>query len=123
MAFEQLTGATPADTFDYDFILDGLKVDVKCQALLPPSLNHVPLDYDARLQNYYNQRCDLYVFERLNIETMKGYIVGWMKKDEFYKKATLNRAGTNVGYSTLKEDTWILKYKELYPFSQLPKSL
>ena len=68
---------------------DGVKWDVKTKrrTVKPsPHFNCSVADFNT------HQKCDRYIFVSLyNLE--RGYVLGWISKEDFYKKATFNKKG------------------------------
>lgn len=73
------------NTRDYDIVMeDGTKVDVKSKKCSSEPLDH----YDCSVASYNtSQKCDEYVFVRVHKDLTKGWVLGKMKKDEFYKNS------------------------------------
>jgi len=79
--------AIHADTYDFDFISNSTRVDVKTmkQSIPPTEDNpHNVTDKD------FKQDCDVYVFCVCLNDFSKVWVVGWLKREEFFNKhATL----------------------------------
>ena len=77
-------------TFDYDMIIDDIKVDVKSKKVTSyPKENYVCSVAAANI----SQLCDYYLFTRIMKDFSKGFILGYLKKDEFYKIAFFGKKG------------------------------
>ena len=106
------------NTYDYDLIKSGLKIDVKskkCTSIPRP-------EYDCSVPAYNTrQKCDFYVFVRIldNLET--GWICGIINKKKFFENATLYKKGytDTSNMMTFKEDTYNTKIKDLVDFKIL----
>lgn len=77
-------------SYDYDIIdNDGIKWDVKTKrrTVKPsPHYNCSVADFNTK------QKCDRYIFTSLyNLE--EGFILGWISKEDFYKKAKFYKKG------------------------------
>jgi hypothetical protein len=83
-------GGIHANTYDYDVIIKDKKVDVKTK-----KTTVVPLpEYLCTVADFNTkQKCDYYYFVRINISTMKGYLLGGLTKNAFYKKAKFYKKG------------------------------
>lgn len=106
-------GVPIIDTYEYDLIYRGVKIDVKTQVSeFKPSSN-----YEVTVYNFNtNQQCNIYVFARVQKTYMNyAWICGWQGKEEFFQKATLRKKGdidlsNNYRY---KEDKWNLSISSL----------
>lgn len=83
--------AIHADTYDFDFISNDLRIDVKTmkQSVRPTADNpHNVTDKD------FKQDCDLYVFCICLNDFSKVWVAGWLWRDEFFNEvATRFEAG------------------------------
>lgn len=106
------------NTYQHDILLKGSRIEVKTKdRTVPPKI-----DYECSIPySLYQQAANFYFFVSLlrkNETYVKGYLVGYMSKPEFFKKATLFRKG-EVDPSnnfTVKADCWNLKIKDLHQF-------
>lgn len=86
-------GLEHANTFDYDLLLDDIKIEVKTKdRTVPPKL-----DYEASITRFNpNQDCDGYIFVSLlsrdNIP-VKGYIMGYISKEDYFSKCRALKKG------------------------------
>ncbi len=73
------------NTYDYDLIYNDNKIDVKTKRC-----NSKPKEnYDCSVaKTSLHQNCDEYVFVRVLNDMSKGWILGWMDKDEYLNRAT-----------------------------------
>jgi len=101
--------------YNYDLIIKGKKVDVKTKKQNVPPL----LEHKANIFAYNTkQQCDYYCFVAIHSSMTKGWILGWKKKEDFFKEATfrkkgeVDKTGTNVGW-TFKHDCYVLTNKDL----------
>jgi hypothetical protein len=79
-----------ANTADYDLIVNGRKVDVKSKRTTVPPLQSFNCSISA---HNTTQKCDFYVFARVNENKKEAWICGWIPKDEFFKTAKFYRKG------------------------------
>ncbi len=111
-------GAKHKNTFNYDLLLDGLKIDVKNK-----QTNYVPLDdYDCSVAKYNpNQKCDVYLFTRSRGPTKDLWILGWLPKKEFFEKATIHRKGDKDPKNnfTFRADCYNVKVYQLNKISEI----
>lgn len=108
---------TRENTFDYDFIYCGLKMEVKCKrtTVVPKP------DYEASVAAYNTrQKCDYYVLTRAFLPH-KIFIMGYLTKEEYYKKARFLKEGTRDGNNgfIVKKDCYNIFYQDTLPLSNL----
>jgi hypothetical protein len=80
--------------------------------------------FDCSVSDYNTkQKCDNYIFTRVLGDYSKGWVLGWIKKEDFFKKATLVYQGQLDRESgrRAKSDTWNLAISELNSISDLEK--
>jgi hypothetical protein len=88
--FVDYFGGVVQNTYDYDVIIEGFKVDVKTKRTTVKPEKH----YLATVADFNTkQKCDIYYFVRVDIEKKLGFLLGGLKKSEFYKNATFNKKG------------------------------
>jgi hypothetical protein len=72
------------------------------------------------------QDCDVYVFVRVTVDLKKAWILGFMPKEEFFKKAKFCKKGDLDPDSDcnwrFKEDCYNMYIKDLKPISSLKKT-
>lgn len=98
--------------YDYDIIHLGKKIDVKTKRT---TVEPKPY-YEASIAAYNTrQRCDEYVFLRVDLQKGKAYMCGSMPRDEYFKKARFLKKGTVDGDNnfTVKADCYNLEYKDM----------
>lgn len=106
-------------TFDYDMIINGFKVDVKSLRA-----NTTPKDnYYIRIQaTQIDQKTEFYFFCYIFNDYSKGFIAGFLKKEEFFKIAKFYEAGSIAPNSKkgfkLKASSYIAYKKDLRKFKQ-----
>lgn len=77
-------------TYDYDMIVDGLKIDVKTK-----STSVVPLPHYSNSITDYNttQLCDYYAFVRVKKDLTKAWWLGVCSKNVFFRDAKFMKKG------------------------------
>ena len=101
-------------TYDYDMIINGYKVDVKTKhTTVTPKEN-----YNCSISSFNTrQKCDYYFFLRINKNLKEAYMLGYIKKDEFFKKAVFNKKGElDINGWSFKDDCYNLEIKYLQQF-------
>jgi hypothetical protein len=104
------------NTFDYDFIINDFKVDVKTKrTTVKPKDNYLCSISSFNIK----QKCDYYFFIRV-LESFKiGYMLGFISKDEFYKKAVFNKVGEkDNNYFKFKDDCYNIEISQLNKFKK-----
>lgn len=108
------------NTYDYDLIKSGVKIDVKSKTCTSVPLPH----YECSVAAYNTrQKCDFYVFVRILKNYEKGWILGIIGKKSFFDKAVLMKKGfTDFSNNmTFKEDSYNLRIDDLQDFKKLLK--
>ena len=107
--------AEESNTYDYDLIKKGIKIDVKTKKTKVKPLPH----YEASVTNP-NQKCDVYAFVRILSNYSTAYICGWLFKKDYYAKATLLKKGQvdRTNNWKVKEDCYNVPYKNLKQFKE-----
>ncbi len=78
------------NTYDYDLVVDGVKVDVKTKSTSVAPLPH----YSNSVANFNTkQQCDYYVFIRVKKDLTVGWWCGVYSKSQFFKDATFMEKG------------------------------
>lgn len=100
------------NTYDYDLVKHGIKIDVKSK-----KCSSIPrIDYDCSVPAYNTkQKCDYYVFTRILDNFQTGWILGIISKEKFFKNARLYKKGEvdKSNYLEFKEDSYNIKIKDL----------
>ena len=110
-------GATQANTYDYDLVMpDGTTIDVKAKRTTA-----VPRSYYECSVAAYNtsQACDYYSFCRVSSNLRTVWLLGTIKKAEYFDKAEKRLKG-EVDYRnnfTFKADCYNLRISQLPPLS------
>ena len=83
-------GADESNTYDYDLVRDGERIDVKTKRCNTRPFPH----YDCSVAAHgTNQNCDSYVFVRILTDTSRAWILGSIPKPDFYTRATKYKRG------------------------------
>lgn len=105
---------------DWDFVSQDQKmfIDVKTKGnALRPKIN-----FDCTVpMNQTNQKCTHYIFVRTSKDLSRGWIKGWISKQEFVELAEKRYAGqayNNEGRPT-REDHRVLLASQLFPIQSL----
>ena len=79
-------GGAWKNTYEYDLITDkGIRVDVKTKQTTVQPRHY----YECSVADYNTkQQCDVYAFVRVKNSFDCGWFLGYMPKDEYYKRAT-----------------------------------
>lgn len=108
------------NTYEWDFILNNLKFEVKTKLTTVTPKSH----YDCSVANFnITQECDYYVFARVHEFWEKAWILGYMSPDEYYKQAVFMKKGQidPSNNFTVKADCYNLKISELHNIKDLIK--
>ena len=106
--------ATIENTYDYDLIKNGIRIDVKTKSC---KFKPNP-DYDCSVYKLSaKQKCDYYVFVRILDDFSQGWILGGIRKTIFFKKAIFYKKGnidpkSNFGW-TFPADCYNLSISSL----------
>lgn len=111
--------ATRKNTYDYDMVRNGKTIDVKtkhCTSMPKP-------EYECSVAAYNTkQDCDIYVFVRVLKSLQKAWLLGWMPKKEFFKKARFCKKDEVDKKSTFgwkfKGDCYNMPISELHRFNK-----
>ena len=103
-------GCGPQNTYDYDMIIDGYKVDVKTKVTNyapKPHYNCTVFDYNT------TQQCDRYYFVRVLKDMTIAYLLGYIDKSDFYARATFGGKGEPDEQYNFMADCWNIKVSDL----------
>lgn len=116
MYLEVFGGEWLKDDRDCDIIThNGLDAEIKTKSCSSPP----KLEYNCSVYGYNRQDCDIYVFTRVHKDYKKGWLLGWIKHDDFYDKARFYKKGDKEdGRWTLWEDTYMVYVGELNAFTE-----
>jgi len=109
-------GGLLCDTYDYDIIYkEDIRADVKTKRT---SVKPLPY-YECSIAEYNtHQDCDEYIFVRVLNDMSKGWILGWIPKDEYFAKCSFKKKGEldpRNNY-TVRADCFNLPISELRSF-------
>ena len=118
VVFAELMGIELNNTFDYDLIIGGLSVDVKSKHCTTPPR----MEYECSVADFNTkQKCDYYVFVRVMKDLSKCWVLGKIKKEDYYKDAVFRKKGTIDPNSSpgkpfpFTADCWNLPINKLMP--------
>ncbi len=110
-----------SNTYDYDILANGVSYDVKTKRCTSAPAPH----YECSVAAFNTkQACDVYVFTRVWFDAQRrprwrrGYILGYMEKQEFYRRARkLNRGDIDPSNNfVVKADCYNIKISDLKQF-------
>ena len=79
-----------SNTYDYDMIFNNIKIDVKTKRVTTPPRDY----YECSVANLNTkQRCDIDVFTRILKDMTQGWILGYINKEDYFKKSTFMKKG------------------------------
>lgn len=103
---------------DYDMVVNGVKVDVKTKRRgVEPQPHYTCHISDTSM----HQQTDVYVFAQVNMRShpYRGWLLGWLTKEEFLDKAVFKRKGEADGYGhTEKADAYVCTIADLNSFDE-----
>jgi len=111
---------TVENTYDYDFLAENIKIDVKSSNSRFPRVGG---NNSAMLTDYLrNQKCDAYVFASVCLTDNLVYVMGCCAKFWFWKTDCGQdyKAGEKISVRRIKEAARILKYRYLTSIYRLP---
>lgn len=118
--FENLDNENP--NYDYDLLVDDIKVDVKAKRTSVVPLDH----YDCSVwAKNTKQKCDAYAFVRVKDSLLTGWFLGTIPKSVFYERARHLRKG-DVDPSNgwrVKSDCYNIEIKELMTWQKTHRLL
>lgn len=111
--------AEEADTYDFDLIKNGFKIDVKSKMCsTEPQQN-----FECSIAAYNTkQECDYYIFVRVLKDLSSAWICGTIKKQDYFDTAKFYKAGytDESNGMTFKVDTYNLP---IWKLKSLDKSI
>jgi len=101
-------------TYDYDMVIDKYKVDVKTKrTTVKPKESYLCSIAAFNIR----QDCDLYFFVRVNENKENCFLLGYKRKEDFFKEAVFNRKGDiDVNGWAFKDDCYNLEIGKLKNF-------
>jgi hypothetical protein len=97
-------------TADYDLVINGKTVDVKSKrtTVQPKSC------FNCSIANWNTrQKCDYYYFVRVMEDLSCGYLLGYIRKSDFFDQATFNRKGDPDGNFFFTADCYNIPISKL----------
>ena len=120
VAFQAYSGGEKCNTRDFDICLRNGKL---CEVKTKKRKEKPMSSYECSISNYNtSQECDYYVFASTLLDFSKTWIVGFLPRDEFYKRAIF-RAKGDVDPSNnqvCKAPCWNVKISETFDIKDLP---
>jgi hypothetical protein len=114
--------AKQSNTYDYDLVKASGKLEVKtkeCTGQPEPHFNCTVAAYNTK------QDCDFYVFVRVLKDMSVAWILGFVDKDTFFKKAYFGKEGEidpNSGMKwRFKADCYNIRIDQLIPIDELDR--
>ena len=111
-------GIEISNTYDYDMVFNNTKIDVKTKRVTTPPKDY----YECSVADLNTkQKCDVYVFTRILKDMTKGWILGYLNKEDYFKKATFLKKGMvdpSNGW-TVSTDCYNLPISELKGIEEL----
>ena len=83
-------GVEISNTYDYDMVFNNTKIDVKTKRVTTPPKDY----YECSVADLNTkQKCDVYVFTRILKDMTTGWILGYLNKEDYFKKSTFLKKG------------------------------
>tara|TARA_R100001530_G_scaffold120792_1_gene88105 strand:- start:49 stop:540 length:492 start_codon:yes stop_codon:yes gene_type:complete len=79
------------NTYDYDLIFNGKKIDVKSKKVSSSPRGHYECSVAALNTK---QKCDLYVFTRIKNDLSEGWILGCLEKEKYLTTSKFLKKGS-----------------------------
>jgi hypothetical protein len=107
---ERYTSGTLVESYDYDIAISGQEIDVKTKSCSSEPKPH----YLCSVMSYQiENKCDGYVFARVNLAARKGWLLGYISKADLLSKGFFAKKGDPDGKFTFTEDCWNIKIEDL----------
>ena len=102
---------TDESTYDYDFIVNTSKIDVKTKRQNYPPKG----DYRVAVSSWNTkQKCDYYIFATSLYDYTKVYLNGFKDKNSFFNQSRLLKKGENdINGFVAKYDCYIMENNQL----------
>ena len=106
--------AIRCNTYDYDFLLGKLKVDIKTSQITERPKHYFNNDVYA-----FNltQACDYYYFIQILQDMSTGFLIGYLSKKDFFEKARLRKKGQKASMKSTKilvADSYSVKNMDIF---------
>lgn len=116
--FAEAMGISADNTFNYDMVLEGIKIEVKTKHCTSPPRP----EYECSVAAFNTkQECDFYVFVRVMKDLSRAWILGKKRKDDYLGEATFHKKGQEDPNSSLEPkfkftaDCFNMKISDLMP--------
>ena len=97
MVMDFLDVKNEIDDFDYDIIYNGMKVEIKTISCKFKPFSHYLCTVNSHsLHGIHKQNADYYIFTRIINDLSKGWILGFIKCTDFFKRGKFNKKGSNI---------------------------
>jgi hypothetical protein len=120
-AVQSILKAKRENTYEYDFIVDGVRIDVKTKASKYPPRG----SYDVSIypqQKYQNT--DYYAFMRIDDQYEKAWLLGIVSKDVFFDNAFVLKKGVPQSNGLIpKSDSYNMSIDDVWKYSEHEKFL
>lgn len=101
------------DTFNYDLIVGGTRVDVKTKSCSSPPKSH----YKCSVMSYQLKNdVDGYIFARANLSAKIVWVLGYYSKQDLLQFGKFAKKGDPDGDFSFTEDCWSVTIDELKEF-------
>lgn len=116
VAFENMFNCNRVNDFNYDFLINGKKVDVKTK-----HSKNTPEDWHevSCFPSQKWQKCDYYAFMRISDDNQNAWFVGILPKDKFYTESYLLKKGVKQHNGLIpKFDSYNMTLGKLWEISE-----
>ena len=109
-------GVGDIDDYEYDIIINGIKVDVKTiSCKFKPTPNFLAVVNSCEIDGEHRQKADTYIFVRMREDYEVAWIVGYMMCEKFFDLSTFVKKGeTFDGMKFEKANLNVLPIENLY---------
>jgi len=107
-----------SNTYEYDLKLGDKYLEVKTK----DTSVYPKMGYEVSVANYNTkQKCDYYVFTRILADLSKGWILGYMPREEYYQRARRMTKDEVDGTNNfvVKANCWNMFIQDLKPIKDL----
>ena len=103
------------NTFDYDLLINGKRIEVKTKKTSNIVVNE---EYNVNIfATSIKQMCDYYFFTIVTDDYKVCYLLGYLRRFDFYKIATFAKKGEPDGPNfNFRADSYSVKIKDLIKF-------
>lgn len=109
------------DGFDFDLVYKGKRLEVKTiSCKFKPFPDYLCTVNSHDLDGVHKQKADYYIFLRILNDKSKGWILGYMPCEEFFKKGKFVEKGTDFGkFQFFKANATVMPIADLHPIEGL----